>query len=76
MNKITSEDLIRYIYNETSEKKSAIIRAALRSDWNLKERYEQLLKSHKDLNTIHFSPREQSVNKILEYASKRPVSVS
>lgn len=32
MNKITSEKLVRYLYNETSEQETAGIKAALQTD--------------------------------------------
>ena len=76
MNKITQEDLIRYLYNETSDQKSASIKTALQIDWNLMESYEKLLNSKKDLNKIHFSPRPESVNNILKYASKKQAEVT
>lgn len=77
MTKITPEDLVRYLYNETSELKTASIRAALQTDWNLRESYENLLNSELNLNNIELSsPRAESVNKILEYASKKRVTVS
>ncbi len=75
MIKITPEDLVRYLYNETSDQKSASIKAALQSDWNLKESYEKLLDSKKNLNKIHFSPRSESVSNILDYASKKHAQV-
>ncbi len=73
---ITQEDLVRYLYNETSEQKTAAIKAALQTDWNLRESYEKLLNSHTNLNSIKFSPRTESVNKILEYASKKHAQVT
>lgn len=76
MIKITPEDLVRYLYNETSERKTADIKAALQTDWNLKESYETLLNSKENLNNIHFSPRPESVNNILEYASKKHAEIS
>jgi hypothetical protein len=76
MIKITPEELLRYLYNETSEQKSASIKAALQSDWNLRETYEKLASSLKNLNQVSFSPRKETINKILEYASAKRVSVS
>lgn len=73
MIKITPEELVRYLYNETSEQKTTLITAALQTDWNLKETYERLVSSQKDLNKINFSPRRETVNKILDYASKRHI---
>lgn len=76
MIRITPEDLVRYLYNETSEQKTADIKAALQTDWNLRESYEKLLNSNDNLNKIHFSPRPESVNNILKYASKRHAQVT
>jgi len=76
MIKVTPEDLVRYLYNETSDQKSAAIKAALQTDWNLRESYEKLLNSHKNLNTIKASPRRESVNKILAYAAKKHAQVT
>ena len=73
MMKITSEDLIKYLYNETSEQKSATIQTALQTDWSLREMYEKLLNSQSELKKIKFSPRRETVDKILAYASKRHI---
>ncbi|MDP4283346.1 MAG: hypothetical protein Q8891_02910 [Bacteroidota bacterium] len=76
MIKITPEELVRYLYNETSEKKTAAIRAALQTDWNLREAYEKLLSAQQSLKEVKLSPRPQAVNKILEYAAKKQEQVT
>ncbi|MEO9051082.1 MAG: hypothetical protein ABI280_04760 [Ginsengibacter sp.] len=76
MIKITPEELVRYIYNETSEHKTAMIKAALETDWNLRDTYEKLLGAHKGLSGVKYSPRPETVSKILEYAAKKGVSVT
>lgn len=76
MIKITSEDLIKYLYKETSEKKTAAVHAALQTDWSLRESYEKLEESQKKLNKIKFLPRRETVDKILDYASKRHTPVT
>jgi hypothetical protein len=76
MIKITPEELVRYIYHETSDQKSAMIKAALQTDWNLRDTYEKLLNAHSKLDEIKFSPRQEAVNKILEYASKKQEHVT
>jgi hypothetical protein len=70
------EDLVRYLYNETSEQKTASIQAALQTDWNLKETYEKLANSLKNLSEVTFSPRPETINKILEYASQKRIPIS
>lgn len=76
MIKITPEDLVRYLYNETSEQKTAKIRAALQTDWNLRDTFEKLSSAHKNLNQIKFSPSKESVNRILKHASKKQEHVT
>jgi cell fate (sporulation/competence/biofilm development) regulator YlbF (YheA/YmcA/DUF963 family) len=67
----TSEDLIQYLYNETSVQKTASIKAALNADWDLKESFEQLVEAQKNLDEIKLSPRNEAVNKILQHTSKK-----
>jgi len=77
MTKITPEDLVRYLYNETSDRKAETIRIALQTDWDLRESYEKLVISEQNLDNIELSsPRPETVNKILEYASKKRVPVT
>ena len=77
MTEITPEDLVRYLYNETSVRKAETIRTALQSDWNLRESFEKLVISEQNLDNIKLSsPRTETVNKILEYASKKRVPVT
>jgi hypothetical protein len=76
MMKITPEELVRYLYNETSDQKTASIKAALQTDWNLRETYEKLESSRNKLSEINFSPRRETINKILDYASKKRISAA
>ena len=66
----TQEDLVQYLYNETSPKKTASIKAALENDFALRENYKVIMSAQERLNTIEFSPREQVVKKLLRYAKK------
>ena len=72
---ITPEELVRYIYNETSPQKAEKIRVALQTDWNLRDTYEKLVDTEKELSKLKFSPRVETVNKILAYASKKHIPV-
>lgn len=76
MMKITPEELIRYMYNETSEQKSNAIRTALQTDWDLRNTYEELVSAQSGLNQTKHSPRPETINSILEYAAKRHIPVS
>jgi len=71
MIKIPPEELVRYLYYETSQRETATIEAALQTDWNLLETFEKLLSSQQILNEVSLSPEPQVVSKILKYASKK-----
>ena len=70
MHSFTPEDLIQYIYNETSTQKSAAIKVALDTDWNLREKYDEIMSAHKSLEKVILSPRKKAVDNILAYAEK------
>lgn len=72
MTKFTPEDLIQFMYNETSIQKTAAIKAALETDWDLKESFELLSGTQKNLREIKLSsPREEVINKILQHTTKK-----
>lgn len=71
MYKFTQEDLIQYLYNETSAQKTESIKNALIADWTLREKLEVLRGAKQQLDqTKLLSPRKQSVDAILEYSEK------
>ncbi len=71
MNKITPEDLVRYLYNETSPLKTERIKAALQIDNILRDEFEKLKNTHSKLEEVTLSPRSQTIDNILEYAAKK-----
>jgi hypothetical protein len=71
MTKFTSEDMIQYLYNETSVQKTAAIEAALDTDWLLRESFEQMKADQMNLEEVNFSPRDEAVNRILQHATKK-----
>lgn len=76
MHSFTQEDLLQYLYNETSTQQTAAIKAALEEDWNLREKFELLRASQHTLETIKLSPRQQTIDNILSYAEKSIEAVS
>jgi len=67
----TTEDLLQYIYKETSTEKTAAIKNALITEWTLHEKMDELLAAHAELDTIKLmSPRKQTIENILNYAEK------
>lgn len=71
MQNFTTEDLLQYLYKETSTEKTAAIGVALLSDWSLREKLEMLKVSQAELNTIKLlSPGQRTLDNILSYAEK------
>ena len=64
----TTEDLLLYLYRETSDKESENIRVALENDWDLKEKYDVLKNAMLALDKMVESPRAESIKAILNYA--------
>ncbi len=69
MHNHTPEDLIRYLYKETSLLENAEMEASLENDWTLREKLSVLKASFERLNTIIQVPRTQAVLNILKYAA-------
>ena len=70
MDNFTPDDLVQYLYNETSQAKSEAIKKALENDWTLREMYDVMVSAQKRLEAFELAPREEAVNNILRYAEK------
>ena len=70
MHNFTPEDLLLYLYNETSPAQTAQIKAALETDWSLREKFEVITSAQKRLETLKMSPSQQTIDNILNYAEK------
>lgn len=68
MTNFTPEDLLLYLYNETSEEQNAAIEEALQKDWTLREKLTVLKTSMQRLDKITESPRTKLVLNVLNYA--------
>ena len=70
MANFTPEDLLLYLYKETSEKQTNAIESALKLDWSLREKLAVLKTSLERLDGIKKSPRTRIVLNVLNYARK------
>ena len=68
MTLFTPEDLLRYLYKESSPELTVAIEAALKEDWMLREKLEVLATSSHQLDTVVVSPRMEVVQRVLQYA--------
>ncbi len=75
MTNFTPEDLLLYLYKETSSEKTEAITAALQRDWTLREKLEVLIASMKRLDKITQSPRTEVVLNVLNHAREQAEAV-
>ena len=68
MHNYSPEDLLLYLYKETSTEATAAIEKALQEDWTLREKLAVLKTSMERLNSITVSPRTEIVLNILRHA--------
>jgi hypothetical protein len=71
MTNFTPEDLLLYLYNETSTEETAKIEAALKKDWTLREKLNVLKASMQRLDKITETPRTEVVLNVLNHAREQ-----
>ncbi|MGK0388567.1 MAG: hypothetical protein ACI94Y_001297 [Maribacter sp.] len=74
-NNYTTEDLIRFIYKETSAKESIHITEQIGADWKLKEEYQTLKEGYGKLPKVKFSPKKETLRNILAYSSTAQLEI-
>jgi len=68
MHNYSPEDLILYLYKETSQEATAAIEKALQEDWTLREKLAVMKTSMERLNSITVSPRTEIILNVLRHA--------
>jgi hypothetical protein len=70
MNLITTEDMIRFLYNEMTPDETLQMIAALTTNWKIKVQYEALKASMEELDSLIVAPRRQVIDRIMQYAEQ------
>jgi hypothetical protein len=71
MTKFTPEELLLYLYKESTPQLTAAISNALTLDWTLREKFNVLKTSMQRLDQIQESPRTEVILNILNYAREK-----
>ena len=66
----TPEDLLLYLYKESSPELTNAIETALNEDWTLREKMQVIRSSVEQLDKITLAPRIDVILKVLDYARK------
>ena len=75
MTKFTPEDLLLYLYKESSPQLTADIGQAVQLDWTLREKFNVLKTSMQRLDQIRESPRTEAILNILNYAREKSTEI-
>lgn len=68
MTTFTPEDLLLFLYKESSPALTGAIEQALQEDWTLREKMAVLKDAHERMERLLTAPRTASVMNILNYA--------
>ena len=68
MTLFTPEDLLLYLYKESSPELTVAIESALKEDWMLREKLQVLQASAVELQKITVSPRMEVILRVMNYA--------
>ena len=72
----TQNDLIKYLYKETSLTETLEIGAALEEDYDLLQRFQSLMAGYKQLPKVTFAPSSITLQNILGYSSQNVVETN
>lgn len=70
----TQDDVIRYVYEETSPEESLLIEEALMSEPELTTFFLDALELRSMMNKIERQPRPSAVDNILNYSRNHPLN--
>ena len=66
----TINDLVRFLYHETSIQESMSLASELAEDVFLKEQFEELVEGKASLDRVSFVPSSNTLKNILAYSQK------
>ena len=68
MEKINANELVQYLYKETSQDQNELIESNLQGDLDLQTECSQLENTISELQNLSYSPSQSTIDKILNYA--------
>jgi hypothetical protein len=68
MSLFTPEDLLLYLYKESSPELTVAVETALKEDWTLREKLLVIQSSVNELDKVTVSPRMEVILRVMNYA--------
>ena len=72
--KFTNNQLLKFLYKETSASESLAIKEAMNDDFGLYEQYAEMEAGFQQLPKVKFNPSKTSIQNILNHSRKTAVS--
>ncbi len=69
----TTDQLIRFMYKETSASESFAIKEALKNSKELMKEFRELQAAHQQLPKVTFSPKRSTLQNILRYSKSTTI---
>jgi hypothetical protein len=76
MTLFTPEDLLLYLYKESSPDLTVAIESALKENWMLREKLQVLQSSTVELDRVTVAPRMEVILRVMNYARETSVEES
>ena len=73
MTLFTPEDLLLYLYKESSPELTVAVESALKEDWMLREKLQVLQSSAEELDKVTVSPRMEVILRVMNYARETAI---
>ena len=73
MHNFSPEDLLLYLYKESTPQQATAIEEALKLDWTLREKLAVMKSAMERLRSLTVSPRTEAVLNVLKYAAAQHV---
>jgi hypothetical protein len=72
----TQEDLLLYLYKESSPELTVAIKNALKEDWTLREKLQVMESSLEQLPRTTVSPRMEVILRVMNYARETAIEIA
>ena len=76
MKTFTTDDLVRFIYNETTAEESSAIKKAILENLDLAKTYQGMLTAKEELEQGKLNPSDSSIEIIMQYSRSTVKSAS
>jgi len=76
MTLFTPEDLLLYLYKESSPDLTVAIESALKENWMLREKLQVLQSSAAELDRVTVAPRMEVILRVMNYARETSIEES